>query len=124
MRKKILIIEDDTIVRENTAEILQLANYEVLTAENGREGINEFRKHHRKIAAVLLDMTMPQLGGIDAMREMRKIDSSVPIILVSGYSEVTIESLASGEQPDAFVQKPFRVKSLKKCLYGVIGKTN
>ena len=41
MRKKILIIEDDTIVRENTAEILQLANYEVLTAENGKTGIDK-----------------------------------------------------------------------------------
>ena len=120
----VLVVDDDLTVREVASAIVKRFNFEVLTAENGREGINEFRKHHRKIAAVLLDMTMPQLGGIDAMREMRKIDSSVPIILVSGYSEVTIESLASGEQPDAFVQKPFRVKSLKKCLYGVIGKTN
>ena len=118
----VLVVDDDPTVREVASAIVTGFHFEVLTANDGREGVNTFRKHHRKITAVLLDMTMPQLGGIDAMREMREIDASVPIILVSGYSEVSIRSLSSGEQPDAFVQKPFKAKELKKGLYRVLSE--
>ena len=61
MRKKILIIEDDMIVRENTAEILQLANYQVMTAENGRIGLEKaavFKPH-----LIICDILMPELDG-------------------------------------------------------------
>jgi len=119
----ILIVDDDVSVREVAKAIVKKFHFDVLTANDGREGVNVFRKHHEKIIAVLLDMTMPQLGGIDAMREIREIEPSVPIILVSGYSQVDVASLTQGDQPDDFVQKPFKGKDLKKSLYRVLYRT-
>jgi len=116
----VLVVDDDPSIRSVLSSLVRKFNFEVITADDGRQGVNAFRKHHGKLAVVMLDMTMPQLGGVDAMLEMRKIDSAVPVILISGYSEEEAGRLVSREQPDAFVQKPFRAKELKKCLYKVL----
>ena len=65
---------------------------------------------------------MPRLGGVDAMKKMREANPRIPVVMVSGYSEVEIESLAEESQPDMFVTKPFRAKDLKKALYKVLEK--
>jgi len=116
----VLVVDDDPTVRSVASEFVKKFHFDVITANNGQDGVNVFKKHHQKLVAVLLDMTMPRLGGVDAMREMRKIDSSVPIILFSGYSKEKTGKLMRGEQPDAFLQKPFKGKELKKCLYKVM----
>ena len=61
MKKKILIIEDDKLLRENTAEILELANYEVFTAENGKLGVEQARKQDPDV--IVCDIMMPELDG-------------------------------------------------------------
>lgn len=116
----ILVVDDDPAIRSIVTSLVKKLNFDSITANDGQEGINQFRKHHKRLVAVMLDMTMPQVGGMDAMMEMRRIDSSIPIILVSGYSENESSRLVSGEQPDAFLQKPFRAKEMKKCLYQVL----
>ena len=60
-KRKILLVEDDRDVRENTAVDLELANYEVMTAENGRRGVEQARLH--KPDLVLCDIMMPELDG-------------------------------------------------------------
>lgn len=61
MKKQILLIEDDRIVRENTAEILQFANYDVITASNGKIGVEEALKKQPDI--IVCDIMMPKLDG-------------------------------------------------------------
>ena len=87
MRKKILIIEDDTIVRENTAEILELANYEVLTAENGRTGLKKAAVF--KPDLIICDILMPELDGYGVMQiAMRSKDlMRTPIIFLSAKTK-------------------------------------
>ena len=67
--KTILLIEDDADMRDNTAEILELANYRVLKAENGRRGIDIARKE--KPDLVLCDIMMPELDGFEVLRAVR-----------------------------------------------------
>lgn len=116
----ILVVDDDATVRDVVASFAEKMNFDVLQAEDGRFGVDMFRQHHHKLKAVMMDMTMPRLGGLDAMREMRTISDVVPIILMSGYAESEALSLESGEQADGFVQKPFRFKVVKKALYEVV----
>ena len=59
--KKILLIEDDSIIRENTAELLELANYKVIRAENGKQGIEFAKREHPDL--IVSDITMPELDG-------------------------------------------------------------
>ncbi|WP_231288336.1 ATP-binding protein [Mariprofundus ferrooxydans] len=116
----VLVVDDDLRVRSVAASFVEKLDFDVLTADDGREGVEQFRKHHDHLKAVLLDMTMPVMGGAEAMLGMREIDKTVPIILVSGYSEVEAGKLIAGDRPDGFLQKPFKAKALKSVLYEVM----
>jgi len=118
----VLVVDDDPAVRKVAALFLENFNFKVLQAADGLEGVESFCKHQKEIVAVLLDITMPKMGGVDAMKKMREANPRIPVVLVSGYSEVEIESLAEEDQPDMFVAKPFRAKDLKKALYKVLEK--
>ena len=119
---RVLIVDDDHRVRSVASSFIEMLNFDVLTADDGKEGLQQFAEHHNNLVAVLLDMTMPVLGGVEAMAGMREINPNVPIILVSGYSEVEAGTLVSGDRPDAFLQKPFKAKDLKASLYEVMHK--
>jgi len=121
---KVLIVDDDMRVRQVAKAFIESLHFDVMTADDGKEGLEMFAEHHANLAAVLLDMTMPVLGGVEAMAGMRDIDSNVPIVLVSGYSEVEAGSLIAGDRPDAFLQKPFKAKGLKTTLYEVMHPTS
>src|SRR5512135_2683885 len=84
MRSKwsILIVDDEFAVRESFRMILK-THYEVHTAPGGEEALNIIRE--RKIHLVTLDLNMPRLSGIETLREIRKIDEEVPIIIITGY---------------------------------------
>ncbi len=118
----LLIADDENAVRAIAGRMCELLGFEVLYAEDGIEALDVFRKHHQKIASVLLDITMPLMDGMEVMHKMRDIDPHVPIILVSGYSEIEVALLADEDHPDGFVQKPFRIQSLKNALLQVLQK--
>lgn len=116
MRKKILIIEDDQFVRENTAEILQLANYEVLTAENGRMGLDKARFF--KPDLIICDILMPVLDGygvlqiISRNKELQKI----PLIFMS--AKTNHEDVRKGMDLGAsdYITKPFEESELLSAV--------
>ncbi len=118
----VLVVDDDPSVRKVASLFLRHFQFDVLEAADGLEGLDIFCKHQKEIVAVFLDITMPRLGGVDAMKKMREANPHIPVVMVSGYSEVEIESLAEENQPDMFVTKPFRAKDLKKALYRVLKK--
>jgi len=117
---KVLVVDDDLRVRNVAKSFVEKMNFDVITAEDGKEGLSVFSKQHNNLVAVLLDMTMPIMGGVDAMAGMRKINANVPVIIVSGYSEVEAGALIRGDRPDGFLQKPFKAKALKAALYEVM----
>jgi CheY-like chemotaxis protein len=118
----ILVVDDDVTVRDVVTSFAEKLNFDVMHAKDGRSGVDMFKQYHRKLQVVMMDMTMPRLGGLDAMREMRQINKDVPIVLMSGYAESEAMNVDSGELADGFVQKPFRFKDVKKVLYQVLEK--
>ncbi|GAV19258.1 two-component system, sporulation sensor kinase A [Mariprofundus micogutta] len=116
----VLIVDDDLRVRTVASSFIENLDFDVLSAEDGKEGLALFKEHHHKLVAVLLDMTMPVMGGVEAMIGMRECDRSVPIVLISGYSETEAGQLVSGDRPNAFLQKPFKAKDLKSTLYEIM----
>jgi len=117
---KVLVVDDDLRVRNVAKSFVEKMNFDVITAEDGKEGLAVFSQQHDNLVAVLLDMTMPVMGGVDAMAGMRAVNARVPVIIVSGYSEVEAGALIRGDRPDAFLQKPFKAKALKAALYEVM----
>lgn len=116
MRKKILIIEDDRVVRENTAEILQLANYQVLAAENGKTGLDKARVF--KPDLIICDILMPELDGYGVMQiVMRNKElQRTPIIFMSAKTKH--EDIRRGMDLGAsdYITKPFEESELLSAV--------
>lgn len=105
----VLVVDDDAAVREVARGILESAGVRVLTAGDGREGVDTFALHCDEVTVVLLDMTMPIMGGEEAMREIRRLRSDARIIVMSGYHEADLSPLGPGID---FIVKPFRAAQL------------
>ena len=88
----------------------------VLTAGNGREGIEVFIRHKDEIEAVFLDRTMPDISGEDAFDEIRRVRPDARVVLVSGYSEEHAAKHFEARDLVGFLQKPFRTEMLIKKL--------
>ena len=100
--------------------MLTIAGYNVLLAQNGREAINIFSENISTISCIILDLTMPELDGVEALAELRKISYSVPIIISSGYCESDIEDRFKNMNISGFLQKPYQISeivtAIKKAL--------
>jgi len=112
----VLLADDDENVRYLSQRVLEHAGFHVLTAENGEEAVKVFRDHADEIVCVLLDLTMPVLGGEDALRQLRRIRKDVPVVLSSGYNEEEVVSRFAGKGLSGFVQKPYTVPQLLSAL--------
>jgi signal transduction histidine kinase len=111
----VLVVDDDPDVRELIGEMLRRIGFAVLTAQEGSEGLEMFRKHHHDIDVVLLDLTMPGISGEEALRRIHGIQPDQPVVLMSGYSEELATSRF--EAPiGGFLQKPFTHDSLAEAL--------
>lgn len=116
----ILVVDDDDLIRSTATEILQSLGYSVLTAKNGREAVDIYRQEQHAVSAVLLDMVMPVMSGREAYVEMKKINSKVKVLLVSGFRKDSRidEVLALGVRK--FLQKPYTIQKLAAALQEVI----
>jgi CRP-like cAMP-binding protein len=105
--KKILLIEDNPDVRENTAEILELANYEVLTAENGKIGVELAKKETPHL--IICDIMMPELDGYGVLHMLSKnpATSGIPFIFLTAKSEKDDFRKGMNLGADDYLTKPF-----------------
>lgn len=103
----VLVADDEPNIREVAQAALGDIGFEVLTAADGREAVELFRANAARIRAVLLDLTMPVMGGKEAFEEIHEIRPDVPVILSSGYAESEAVSRFEDKAPKAFIQKPF-----------------
>jgi two-component system cell cycle sensor histidine kinase/response regulator CckA len=118
VRGKILVVDDDPTIVEVTREFLQQAHFEVLVALSGREGINLFRQHASQISLVISDLTMPEMNGIEMIKELRSMAPLTPVILITGADETT-RSQAWQELAGArgrLLRKPFLMKELMQAI--------
>ncbi len=117
----ILLIDDDPFVRNVASEMLTMLGFQVLTADNGLEGLKVFRAHQAEIVCVLLDLIMPEMGGEEAFRELRNLDRDIPVILSSGYNEQDVTQRFVGRGLTGFIQKPYTVANLRRVLKKALG---
>jgi CRP-like cAMP-binding protein/CheY-like chemotaxis protein len=105
--KKILIIEDNQDVRENTAEILELSNYEVLTAENGKVGVKLASEQLPDL--IVCDVMMPELDGFGVLRILSQnpITSHIPFIFLTAKTEKSDFRKGMSMGADDYITKPF-----------------
>ncbi|MFW5829516.1 MAG: hybrid sensor histidine kinase/response regulator, partial [Planctomycetota bacterium] len=95
--QRLLLVEDEDMIRELVSESLRLAGYEVQTAENGIRALDWFREHHAEIDLVIMDMIMPHMSGADCLTAMAAIDPQVRAVVTSGFiPEEEIDRIPEG----------------------------
>lgn len=112
----ILVIDDEDSILEVASQILSSAGYRVLTANNGKQGLEAFLDHAPTIDGVLLDFTMPEMDGEETLRALRNIRPDLYVVLSSGYSEKHASRRFQDVTPDAFLQKPYRAGDLIRIV--------
>ena len=115
----VLLVDDEDTVRAVGKAMLGELGFEVITADNGKEAVALFRQRRQEITVVLMDLTMPHMGGEDAFREMRRIDPEVKVIITSGYNEQEVAPRFIGKRLSGFLQKPFRLSVLREALRAI-----
>ena len=113
----ILVVDDEPSVRQVMRTALERAGYQVVPATNGREAIDVFKSHpHGSIAAVVIDMMMPVMGGVPAMEEIVKINPDIRIVAASGIPDNEATARAVGGQVRQFLAKPFSTEKLLRAV--------
>jgi PAS domain S-box-containing protein len=116
----ILVVDDESVVRDIATTALKRYGYTALTANNGREGVDLFRASHKELAMVLLDLTMPVMNGEQALVQMKAIDSDVPVVLTSGFNETEAIRRFDGKGLGGFIQKPYTAAALAEKIRTVL----
>ncbi len=112
----ILVVDDDSKIRNFIRRALEQTHHRVILATNGREGLETFRQRHQEIDMVIMDLTMPEMNGADAFREMRRIHPEVQVLLMSGYNAQDTTNKFAGKGLAGFIQKPFSADALRNKL--------
>jgi two-component system, cell cycle sensor histidine kinase and response regulator CckA len=120
----VLVVDDEEQVRMLSKMALERAGYRVLTAVDGREGVETFRRHAGEIAAVLLDLTTPGLSGVEAFDAIRQIRPDARVVLSSGYSREDATRGFSGRTLCGFLQKPYKPASLVATIRDTVKREN
>ncbi len=105
-KMKIMVVDDAIFMRRMLADILKQGGYEVVAeAANGKDGVQQYKKN--KPDMVTMDIIMPQMGGIDAVKEIVKSDGKAKILMVSamGQQQLVVEAIQAGAKD--FIVKPF-----------------
>ena len=120
--KKILLIEDDITVRENTGELLELSNYEVVTASNGKLGVGKARTHAPDI--IICDIMMPELDGYGVLEELSKNPetANIPFIFLSAKTEQKDIRKGMNLGADDYLTKPFEEEDLLSAIESRLAK--
>ncbi|WAM32112.1 chemotaxis protein CheY [Caldicellulosiruptor naganoensis] len=120
MSKRILIVDDAAFMRMMLKDIITKNGYEVAgEAENGRRAVELYKE--LKPDLVMMDITMPEMDGIQAVREIKKIDPQAKIIMCSamGQQAMVIESIQAGARD--FIVKPFQAERIVEAIKKVLG---
>ena len=111
----VLLIDDEETIRALGSEMLKELGYQVVTAEDGRQGL-EIYQSRSDITLVLLDLTMPHMDGEQCFRALRLVNPNVKVIMSSGFNEQEVTHKFVGKGLAGFVQKPYKLSTLREVL--------
>ncbi len=116
---RILVVDDEAIIRNLAELMLQKLGYTVVTAEDGQRALDYYRRHWQDIDLVIADMIMPNMGGLDCLRNLKDINPALKAILATGYSHDAIDDKAPNAHILGFLQKPFTFQELSELVASV-----
>lgn len=112
--KKILVVDDEKIIRDFLSRFLILENMQVKVAEGGLQAIAMAKEEQFDI--IFVDMRMPHMDGLEALKELKKINPRGKYIIMTGYSIDKLLEQTGDEKIDAFIKKPFAINEIASIL--------
>jgi two-component system, cell cycle sensor histidine kinase and response regulator CckA len=121
-RGTIMLVEDESAVREATKRMLRKFGFSVIEARDGEEAVRLWQHEGANVDVVLTDVVMPTMGGADLARVLRKRNPDLRVVFMSGYTQGTLEPSAMDEAATRFLPKPFTADQLVGTLKELIGE--
>ena len=115
----VLLVDDERNVRLSTELLLRELGFDVLVARDGVDAVEIFRLQHPRVDAVLLDMTMPRMNGMDTLRELRRMAPDVPVVITTGFAKLDGVPQPCDE-PDGVLTKPYTEERLSWTIQKAI----
>ena len=112
----VLAVDDESTVLALTRDILEMHGYNVLTARNGEEAVRVYGEHPGGIDIVLLDLTMPVMGGRECFSRLKTLDPHVRVLVSSGFSAESTAAEMMRDGALAYVQKPYDIDGLARIV--------
>lgn len=119
-RPVVLVIDDEADLLALVRAVLTRDGFDVVAESSGADAIATFRRIHDELAAVVLDLSMPDMGGEKVLPELRGVDASVPVILSSGFDVEDVRRRIDVDLVEAFLGKPYRPDTLLEVVRRVV----
>ncbi len=112
----VLLVDDEQSLRTMGVVLLETLGFSAMTAQHGLEALDIYRERGDEIDVILLDLVMPVMGGLETYRKLRIIDSTLPIIICSGYSAESVLDEIGNDQHAGFMHKPYNPDQLREKI--------
>ncbi|MCS6817629.1 MAG: response regulator [Blastocatellia bacterium] len=121
-RPLILLVDDEPAVRRVATLILTRHGYDVIMASDGAEALEIYRERQREIALVILDVTMPRMGGFMCYERLVQMNPQMKVVLCSGYDVDNLGTRLPEHPHVRFLQKPYRIEELLQAVSSLLGE--
>ncbi len=118
MGKRILIVDDNPNMSSLLSEMLEVFDFESVRADDGDKALAELDKGN--FSMVITDMRMPNMSGLELLREIKARHPKIPVVLISGYSVAEIEHQAGDIQPDGILGKPLMMSDIERMVNSLL----
>ena len=115
---KILVVDDSSLARRSTRKILETAGHDVVEAEDGLSALEHY--YVNKPSAVLLDVTMKDMDGIEVLNRLRDLDKAAKVVIVTADVQTSTRELAEAGGACGFVMKPVLAKALLDAIHSAL----
>jgi two-component system response regulator MprA len=118
---EVLVVDDDPQLREALSRALQLDGYDVSTASNGAQALDELSRHRPDL--MVLDVMMPYVGGLDVCRTLRQRKDKLPILVLTARDEIGDRVAGLDAGADDYLTKPFALEELRARIRALLRRT-
>ena len=116
----VLVVDDEEVLRRVGKRTLERQGHRVLVAADGPEALEQMARHGDAIAWVLLDLTLPGMGGAEVLRALRAQKPGLPVVLVSGGERPDVSEGFLEQDLESFLRKPYSAADLKACVTALL----
>ncbi|NWF35675.1 response regulator [Mariprofundus sp. KV] len=123
MNKLVLFVDDEEVLRFIVSEFLKARGYNVLLAEDGKQALEIMAKYSDAIDLIVLDLIMPEMGGEEVLKVVKRDYPEIPVIIASGYSAQSLDRKMAYQNYDGYLEKPYDLGHFSTVIEGVISSS-